>query len=556
MNTHTALPLKHLSQPERILQGDKTIIWGLLCRLQVAYAQIVDLDSDQVHTGSTKINVTDPSFTTLKHTATMTLPKYTPKQWNLLEASILSWLCSIGVVPQAIVPNSLLELQEDISSGILLANVVKVVTGEFPTGIITSPKTDSVKIANISKCCEALRRCKDMSRQFTWAAESILVGERKITLGLLQDIHRFYDGDDTKLNGIPYFGAHCPVQPLEDAAYSHNPGDFVPQGEATMPASTNTLTIKPHAPVHSKFTDSMVLNVKPGEGYQVDMQDMLNRKATKMNVDYKHHHHEEGNGDIDWSSAYRGNFDEKDKSARNNAPLGTSHVPLKHRDNDIYPNGAAATKNGTMRLSAFDHTRPNNSHTSQLGSETQGNIPDIISTRSRLNREQALMSSRLGYSGVGSGLASRIAPPLVAPSQMNSFTQQSGRVVAKTRAEAEYNAHVTKCKSIIAWMRQNGVRIRKEQAFISGNMEEFQNGTNLGQLLISLNGLRVDGIRGLNLHPKNSAQAMNNIRECMKLLRKKKTMPLELLSMEKRIVSGDCEVILKLLMQMRKAYRK
>eukprot|EP01029_Cantina_marsupialis_P015045 TRINITY_DN3298_c0_g2_i2.p1 TRINITY_DN3298_c0_g2~~TRINITY_DN3298_c0_g2_i2.p1 ORF type:complete len:106 (+),score=22.92 TRINITY_DN3298_c0_g2_i2:149-466(+) len=105
-------------------------------------------------------------------------------------------------------------------------------------------------------------------------------------------------------------------------------------------------------------------------------------------------------------------------------------------------------------------------------------------------------------------------------------------------------------------MRQNGVRIRKEQAFISGNMEEFQNGTNLGQLLISLNGLRVDGIRGLNLHPKNSAQAMNNIRECMKLLRKKKTMPLELLSMEKRIVSGDCEVILKLLMQMRKAYRK
>jgi len=62
------------------------------------------------------------------------------------------------------------------------------------------------------------------------------------------------------------------------------------------------------------------------------------------------------------------------------------------------------------------------------------------------------------------------------------------------------------------------------------------------------------GIRGLERRPKAGAACLQNIRLALRVLRKRKTMPMDYLWSEQKIRAGDGETIRGMLMQIRKAY--
>lgn len=96
-------------------------------------------------------------------------------------------------------------MQKDISNGILLAEIVSTIFNVKIHGIFKDPKTEVTTISNIRKPLEILRRQTKMSQKFTWTEREIFEGKISVFIGLLEDLHRCFDGLPPRKRGLNYF---------------------------------------------------------------------------------------------------------------------------------------------------------------------------------------------------------------------------------------------------------------------------------------------------------------------------------------------------------------
>ena len=64
-----------------------------------------------------------------------------------------------------------------------------------PALIMTHDRTASLVAKNIEKCLEALRQNPKVGRRFLFKKQEIVAKQRNTTLGLFEDLHRFYAGE-------------------------------------------------------------------------------------------------------------------------------------------------------------------------------------------------------------------------------------------------------------------------------------------------------------------------------------------------------------------------
>jgi hypothetical protein len=100
---------------------------------------------------------------------------------------------------------SLIQMQREISNGLLLAELVTLIFNVKLHGIFKDPKTEATALANIRKPLEVLRRQSRMSQKFTWTEKEIYEGRLTVVIGLLEDLHRCYDGLPPRKRGLNYF---------------------------------------------------------------------------------------------------------------------------------------------------------------------------------------------------------------------------------------------------------------------------------------------------------------------------------------------------------------
>jgi hypothetical protein len=72
-------------------------------------------------------------------------------------------------------------------------------------GIFKDPKTEATALANIRKSLEVLKRQSRMSQKYTWAEKEIYEGRLFVVIGLLEDLHRCFDGLPPRKRGLNYF---------------------------------------------------------------------------------------------------------------------------------------------------------------------------------------------------------------------------------------------------------------------------------------------------------------------------------------------------------------
>lgn len=134
---------------------------------------------------------------------------YSQGEIKLLETSILNWIKSMGVLgkfgSQYNDVQALLEIQKELSNGSLLCEIVQTIFNVKINGIFKDPKTESTAISNIRKSLEVLRKQNKMSQKFTWAEREIYEGQLNIVIGLLEDLHRCFDGLAPRKRGPNYF---------------------------------------------------------------------------------------------------------------------------------------------------------------------------------------------------------------------------------------------------------------------------------------------------------------------------------------------------------------
>ena len=123
--------------------------------------------------------------------------------------SLINWLKNLGVFAKlygsTFEIDSLIQVQKDITNGLLFAELVTILFNVKLHGIFKDPKTESTAISNIRKSLEVLKRQSRLSQKFTWAEKEIYEGRLNVVIGLLEDLHRCYDGLGPRKRGLNYF---------------------------------------------------------------------------------------------------------------------------------------------------------------------------------------------------------------------------------------------------------------------------------------------------------------------------------------------------------------
>ena len=92
-----------------------------------------------------------------------------------------------------------------LRNGVLLCALVSKVFRTRIKGVFKDPKTETTCISNIRKALKILQTSRKMSQKFTWTEKQVYECRRSVILGLLEDIHRIFDGLPPRKRGKTYF---------------------------------------------------------------------------------------------------------------------------------------------------------------------------------------------------------------------------------------------------------------------------------------------------------------------------------------------------------------
>ncbi|KAH7462455.1 uncharacterized protein KRP23_13475 [Phytophthora ramorum] len=164
-------------------------------------------------------------------------------------------------------------------------------------------------------------------------------------------------------------------------------------------------------------------------------------------------------------------------------------------------------------------------------------------------------------------LSAAVAFPMSAyPDSAKSPTQASDSVSEmpspakklETHGDQNFVPSQTSVEEILAWLKRLGIHLKKASTFhdSSAKLTEFQSGVLLCCIVEKVELMRsIPGItRPSGKNQLSKASALHNISKALAILQQKKTMPLHLLRRANAIYAGNREIILQLLLQIRKAY--
>ena len=201
----TPIPYRFSKQEEAILQGDYNVTWGLLYSL-------MKISREKQHLETTYHSLLrSPSKSISQDFSGKILP-YSEEEIRRLEMSILDWVIKLGLFGESHeVPLTFEELEVQLRNGALLCELIELVTQTKVVAYSKKPKNEAQIIGNIRRGLEVLRVNKNMSQKHTWKEKELHKGSKYYLLGLLEDLHRLFDGlpprtDPNYYSDGPYYG--------------------------------------------------------------------------------------------------------------------------------------------------------------------------------------------------------------------------------------------------------------------------------------------------------------------------------------------------------------
>ncbi len=199
---------------EDIVRGRQDLLWGLLA----CVTGPVDADGEdrQAASPNSSRGSSNDAVTTAAAAGWRVRP-YTVAQTRLLEISLLQWIQSLGLLlspPNAVVRWSVDEavdrMLRECSDGTLLCDLTAEICSESIPGVTRRPRIAAAKHGNIAKAFEVLRRRKVVGTEHLHSEEDVRTCVRGAVLGLLEAMHRAYDGAPRSKQELGKAGAYEP----------------------------------------------------------------------------------------------------------------------------------------------------------------------------------------------------------------------------------------------------------------------------------------------------------------------------------------------------------
>lgn len=169
-------------------------------KLEVPNSETLMSNPEAIYSIVNSLKELHPSAVPLKYQP-CSLP-YGAFELKKLESGVLNWLHSLEVIQK--VPFSIFEISGELKSGKIINILVNKLKPQRIQSIPKPPKTEQTALKNIRKALEVLRKHPKMSQKFTWNEKEISKGNPSITLGLLEDLYRCFDGLPPRRPGTEY----------------------------------------------------------------------------------------------------------------------------------------------------------------------------------------------------------------------------------------------------------------------------------------------------------------------------------------------------------------
>ena len=202
---HVAIPSFLHGREESVIRGDRHITLTLLYSLM------------KIHKNRTAApNILNSAEKESKYEVSGYIPPYSEKEMEELEQSLINWIDGVGLLPGLhYKPKSIREIMNQLKSGVLLCDLITVVTNEKIISIHRRPTTELHCLTNIRKALEVLRSKKEMGQKYLWKDKEIAKGNKYVLVGLLEDLHRLYNGEPPRKN--PNYFGEGPYIPASNA---------------------------------------------------------------------------------------------------------------------------------------------------------------------------------------------------------------------------------------------------------------------------------------------------------------------------------------------------
>ncbi len=162
---------------QNVLRGSREAVWGLLNGIRELYP-------------NTEMR-RQPAYL---HLVNITNLPYSLESLHQLEVSLLHWLKSLGLLPTGASPVTILEVENGIRNGTILCELAQRLSRRTIRGVFKDPKTNSTAISNLRKAFEAFRALPKINHKYLWCEKEVFAGDRGVIFGLLEELHKYYDG--------------------------------------------------------------------------------------------------------------------------------------------------------------------------------------------------------------------------------------------------------------------------------------------------------------------------------------------------------------------------
>jgi hypothetical protein len=497
-----------LTQPMQILRGNRQVIWALLYEIMLAYQE------------ASPVNPPPPTTSSTKPKASAYRPlEYSPAHRRQLDLSLISWLFDQDILQRlghvgplglrdALLPanpsptypvSTILTYERQLRDGTIFCLLLEEssfrVLINFPRQPwYRSPKTYKQCLSNVSYVVASLRNIPQISRRYLYIGieEEIVRGHWDGILGLLEDIHRYYDHPDENHGSSrpeqPYLGSFEYLPPTQQIALPRSM-----RASAVNLQSTNfaipSLQADP-APLSPSASSSASPKVAINQLYFQSLSDI----------------------DLQAVSSYRSNLDvfprlnpsASRSPTRIRASLSGDESIVEEKSQLESPSRSLSRSPGFTMDSLTKQGSPLN----QLFGSTDG--PPPVST------PMQSASSSPATSGRKSSLSRSQSPQKYVSGLISPFGLAAPSYQGVIQKEAEEEHRIQKVRRLDSWIA--GMRITCPSTFsllhsssvTPSEIPGFNDGVKLCEILLKAS--RLASMPGVTLAPHNKAQRMQNIR--------------------------------------------
>ncbi|KAG3194514.1 hypothetical protein PC128_g9290 [Phytophthora cactorum] len=411
-------------------------------------------------------------------------------------------------------------LQDPMRNGVLLCALLTQKLKSTPFSYFKSPRTLTEMRENISKAFERLGEHVPPCYLTSSAEQSVLIGDRQIAYGILWHLWQ---------------ASHALERATQSAESSSVGIHETRRAEAAELGGKLSARVQP-----SPLQLDIPAIALAGQGKLAIKDDNVTTYQVKLHDSFARR--------LAWSENDLTGDDDDDDDVFP-VPTAPFSSPVYSDDVDIIP-----TKTHVMH---------------QIGD-------DLLPTCSWRRDSVDSSSDSIGSSSFNQNIPSRVAigelsaavvTPIADCTDSVEIAEQNrggdlgvSSTTIKPPAQTQPNAMLSpeRVDEVLVWLKRLSLHLKNPSAFHDSNakLTEFQSGVLLCCIIEKVELMRsIPGItRPTGKQPLSKASALHNITKALNILQQKKTMPLHLLRRATAIYAGNRDVILQLLLQIRKAY--